>query len=342
MAPCECELLTYNPRTLLGSGWRPRRRDGSCLNFGTDDYGQARSARARGPFVALAAGWGHSLGLKADGSCVCWGRNDFGQAPPEIVPGPFLQVAAGYGHSLGLRLDGSVQVWGSDRFCVPTPEIAATSVLRVVTNVAKSRRRSVSRMMALKREALADADSPPTSPICRRPLTQVSCGGCHSLGLTTSGSVVAWGDNSFGQTRPPPGNDFVAVAAGSGHSLALRANGQVMCWGNDENGQAPPHVKGSFSAIAAGYRHSVGLRSGDQSIVCFGLDSHGQAPPEVPGPFVAIDACGNCTVALRAEGSVVCWGSYYPWTTDLPKRVSGPLAMPAKAVGPSSRRPSVS
>jgi len=33
-------------------------------------------------FVAIAAGWDHSLALRSDGSIVGWGRNDYGQAAP--------------------------------------------------------------------------------------------------------------------------------------------------------------------------------------------------------------------------------------------------------------------
>ena len=29
------------------------------------------------------------------------------------------------------------------------------------------------------------------------------------------GSLVGWGDNGYGQTNVPAGNDFVAIAAGS-------------------------------------------------------------------------------------------------------------------------------
>ena len=35
------------------------------------------------------------------------------------------------------------------------------------------------------------------------------------------GFLVGWGDNSFGQTNVPAGNDFVAIAGGLYHSLAL-------------------------------------------------------------------------------------------------------------------------
>ena len=67
-------------------------------------------------FVAVAAGWNHSLGLKADGSITAWGLNNFGQCNvPEPNTG-FIAVAAGYGHSLGLKADGSIVAWGYNLF----------------------------------------------------------------------------------------------------------------------------------------------------------------------------------------------------------------------------------
>src|SRR5262249_41224462 len=44
----------------------------------------------------------------------------------------------------------------------------------------------------------------------------------HSLALRSDGTVVAWGDNTFGQTNVPPGlRSLAAIAAGRTHSLAL-------------------------------------------------------------------------------------------------------------------------
>jgi len=51
----------------------------------------------------------------------------------------------------------------------------------------------------------------------------VEAGYNHSLGLKADGSIVAWGDNFFGQcTLPSPNSGFVAIAAGYEHSLYLR------------------------------------------------------------------------------------------------------------------------
>ena len=43
--------------------------------------------------------------------------------------------------------------------------------------------------------------------------------------LKADGSIVAWGNNGYGQTNvPAPNSGFVAVAAGGEHSLGLQAN----------------------------------------------------------------------------------------------------------------------
>ena len=68
-----------------------------------NDYGQCNVPAPNADFVGIAAGYGHSLGLKADGSIVAWGYNEYGQTN---VPAPntgFVAVAAGSDHSLAIR-----------------------------------------------------------------------------------------------------------------------------------------------------------------------------------------------------------------------------------------------
>ena len=83
-------------------------------------------------------------------------------------------------------------------------------------------------------------------------LIHTAVGYNHSLGITTSGEVYAWGDNIYGQLgagQPGgasdvpvqvqlPGNAIaVQVAAGQWHSLALTADGRVFAWGRNNSGQ---------------------------------------------------------------------------------------------------------
>jgi hypothetical protein len=71
--------------------------------WGYNYYGQCSVPAPNSSFVAVAAGYAHSLGLKADGSIVGWGYNTSGQCN---VPPPnrgFVGVAASVDRSLGLK-----------------------------------------------------------------------------------------------------------------------------------------------------------------------------------------------------------------------------------------------
>ena len=65
-----------------------------------------------------------------------------------------------------------------------------------------------------------------------------------------------------------------AIAAGWGHSLALRVDGTVVAWGDNSWGQAPAGLRG-ITAIAAGAFHSLALRA-DGTVAAFGYDGYGQ------------------------------------------------------------------
>jgi alpha-tubulin suppressor-like RCC1 family protein len=57
----------------------------------------------------------------------------------------------------------------------------------------------------------------------------IAAGDYHSLAVTASGKVVAWGDNGYNQCGVPTLalSGVVAVAGGGSHSLALKTNGTV-------------------------------------------------------------------------------------------------------------------
>lgn len=139
----------------------------------------------------------------------------------------------------------------------------------------------------------------------------VSAGLYHSLALTDSGNLVAWGDNSSNQIDLPDElEDVMQVAVGYRHSLALTACGQVIAWGDNDHGQCDvPERLQDVIAIAAGSHHSMALtRSG--IVVAWGMNDEGQI--HVPNGLIhviAIAAGDDHSLALTQSGQVVVWGA---------------------------------
>ena len=141
-------------------------------------------------------------------------------------------------------------------------------------------------------------------------VTNVAVGGAHSLAVRADGSVVGWGDNSFGQIGIPPGvTNIVAIAAGQHHSVALRADGQVLAWGRGDNFQqtaVPPHT--NVIAIAAGANHSLAVQSNG---VVFGWgrnDDGRSSPPPNVAPARNVGAGQDHSLAVRTDLTVRGWG----------------------------------
>jgi uncharacterized repeat protein (TIGR03803 family) len=133
------------------------------------------------------------------------------------------------------------------------------------------------------------------------------------LRVWTPSSVVAWGDNTYGQTNVPSGlTNVVAIATLFYHSLALKSDGTVVAWGwwNDDYGQCNvPSGLTNVVAVGAGALHSVALKS-DGTVVAWGDNSYGHQS-NVPSGLtnaVAIASGGYHSLALKGDGTVVVWG----------------------------------
>jgi len=159
----------------------------------------------------------------------------------------------------------------------------------------------------------------------------LAAGYAHTVLLKNSGGVVAWGDNSLGQTSVPAGlSGVTAVAAGESHTVALKSDGKVVAWGrNDYQQTSAPAGLSGVAAVAAGFGHTVALKR-DGTVVAWGLNSSGQAtvPVGLSG-VVAIAAGSFHTVALKGDGTVVAWGRNYSGQATVPAGLSGVAAIAA-------------
>ncbi len=143
-------------------------------------------------------------------------------------------------------------------------------------------------------------------------------------------AVVAWGDNSGGQTNVPIGlTDAVQVCGGDYHTLALRHDGSLLAWGYDGDGQTNvPSSPLRFVSVAAGAAHNLAIAE-DGSLVAWGRNDSGQCDvPASVASVIAAAAGDEHSLALLATGQMVAWGDNTFGQTNVPN-VNGVRAIAA-------------
>jgi len=202
--------------------------------------------------TGIAAGDAHSLARTNTGQMLAWGFNPEGQlgdgttvdrhspVPVALPAGVTVTgIAAGEFHSLAITSTGGALAWG----------------FNVEGELGNGTSQS------------SDVPVPVSLPVGTTVKAVIA--GCeHSLAITSTGQVLAWGSDLFGElgngttgdgsTTPvlaslPPGTTVKAIRAGCEHSLALTSTGQILAWGLGDNGRlgdggtdssdVPVHVK---------------------------------------------------------------------------------------------------
>lgn len=99
---------------------------------------------------------------------------------------------------------------------------------------------------------------------------RIAAGFCHTLGLTKSGTVLAAGDNMYGQCNVQSWSNVSQIAAGAYHSVALFKDGTVAAVGDNTQNQLDVSSWTDIVFIAASAYDTVGLKS-DGSVVACGM-----------------------------------------------------------------------
>ena len=165
----------------------------------------------------------------------------------------------------------------------------------------------------------------------------VDVGFFHTVARKSDGTVLACGDDSFGQCGVNEWRDVKAVCAGGYHTAALFRDGTVAVVGRNDEGQCETQEWSDIIAITAGDYATFGLKA-DGSVVCCGyndyymladwpavtrisggsyalaalredgeaLISHESARSDELTELVDIAVNTGYAVGLRADGSVVC------------------------------------
>lgn len=133
------------------------------------------------------------------------------------------------------------------------------------------------------------------------PQCVIDVGFYHTVGLCADGSVVACGDNRYGQCDVSALHDVIAVAAGAYHTVALHRDGTVSAAGRSSEHQCDTSSWRDVVAITASDYATFGITTGG-NLLCTGFYDYKE--PESWSGLAAVAGGSYNLAALRADGTV--------------------------------------
>jgi alpha-tubulin suppressor-like RCC1 family protein len=326
--------------------------------------------------AAVSAGDEHALALLQDGTVMAWGSNESGQLGdggktgfgegsdvPVKVAGlseRVTAVAAGGRFSLALLASGKVMAWGGNNSGELGDGSTTSSDVPVEVTGLAERVKAIAaagdgayalalleggKVVAwgtngsgqLGNGTTKGSEVPVEVSGLSEKVKAVSAGSDFALALLESGTVMAWGGDSFGELGSGGETNssvplavtaltgVAALAAGEHASLALLGGtGKVMAWGRNDTGElgdgantgpemcgslltacakAPVEVSGlsGAAAVAAGAKNGIALAAG--RVVAWGENEYGglgEGSTLGPEPCGSSGSCSTKPVAVVA------------------------------------------
>ena len=246
----------------------------------------------------VSGGYYHNLAVKRNLTILSWGVSAYAQTNVAVNYSNTLAVAANEISSVALDANGSLSAWGTST----APTNIPGGIRNAGNIVMVAQGCTANYGLAVDSSSLVHGwgASLPSMPQSLVGAVSAAVGGYDCLLLGQNGRVVAYGDNSFGQTNVPANlTNAVAIAAGFYHSLALKSNGTVVAWGDNSSGQTNvPTGLTNVVAIAAGSFFSMALRA-NGTVVVWGPNSFGLTNvPAYLTNVIAIAAGGSTCLAV--------------------------------------------
>ncbi len=254
--------------------------NGTVMAWGENEYGQlgdGGTKESSGPVpvkgltgvTAISAGANFSLALLSNGTVMAWGDNEVGQlgsgkasssTVPVAVKGlkEVTAISAGGDFALALLSDGTVESWGSNEF----------GQLGAEGNEEES------------------GSNVPVPVASLTGVAQIAAGTHHALALLTGGTVMAWGENTYGELgngamkarqQTPVAvsglSGVSAVSAGGQDSVARLTSGGVMTWGINVWGTLGDGVIGAPSDVpvtVGGLSQAADVSAGGSHMLAYG------------------------------------------------------------------------
>ena len=144
--------------------------------------------------------------------------------------------------------------------------------------------------------------------------TMIAGGDKHLLSLRDDGTVLAAGDNSYGQCDVGDWKDMAAVYAYTSLSAGLRTDGTVLLAGRDALSQAVSSWQG-VTMLAMGYGHVLGLTQ-DGRVLSAGTNTDGCCETGDWEDIQSVWAEGYTSFGVTSEGKVVVAGRLDSQLTD--------------------------
>ncbi|WP_417909802.1 hypothetical protein [Candidatus Electronema sp. PJ] len=277
----------------------------------------------------VAAGYAHTVAIKADGTLWAWGENGSGQlgdgtAIDKVSPvqiGTLTDwkiVATGYAHTVAIKTDGTLWAWGDN------------SSGQLGDGTTTNRTSPVQIGLGTDWATVAAGGT-------------AGLVGSHTVAIKTDGSLWAWGSNNAGRLgdgttidRNIPiqiGNDtdWRSVSAGGAHTVAIKTDGTVWAWGFNGSGQVGDGTTADratpfqidtamdWETVTAGGAFTLALKT-NGTLWAWGANSSGQlgdgttvnrtSPIQIGSgtTWSDIAAGGSHSVALKAPGTIWTWG----------------------------------